>query len=185
MAIRAEKAGTPIRCLKVIKPFPLTLIHADRRDTSQLRGAVCECIHRAHWLGATTLAISFIAPATATDAERHSALIDHLLYLRFEAQRHGVHLAVEAHRDCILTSLLETHIALDRVNSPWIGASIEPSRLTTPIEWIETLTHRLAVIRISAPSDVDPTTDLRNTLERIHFHGAVIAPFLAAMPPTS
>jgi sugar phosphate isomerase/epimerase len=180
MAIRAEKAGVPIRCLHVVEPFPLTLIHADRRDTSQLRGAVCDCIHRANWLGATTLIISFIAPATATGAERHSTLIDHLLYLRFEAQRHGVRLAVEAHRDGMLTSLMETYSALDRANSPWIGASIEIDRLEKPAEWIETLTHRLAVIRVDHPSAMNPTTELRTTLDRTHFNGVV-----TVMPDTS
>src|SRR5256885_1637706 len=68
-----------------------------------------------------------------------------LLDLRFEAQRRAVVLACEVGRP-YLVAALEAREFFDRVNSPFVGASVNPARFACDqdaADYVTEMTHRI------------------------------------------
>ncbi len=72
--------------------------------------------------------------------------LEALLALRFEAEQRAVHLACGDCWERFLPSPLEGRGFIDRINSPWVGACLDPARVMPfgyPQDWIRVLGRRL------------------------------------------
>ena len=150
--------------------------------------------------------ISLSLPGIRGQSEMHGAFSryqdgwNHTLSLlheiRFDVESSGVRLGIEAASGGFLLSPLDARNLADEVNSPCIGFSLSEERIGSVgrmDDWLETLQHRVHVIRLSeihssAPRSsanglvddriqTDPMADdrrLDSLLDSIRFDGALV-----------
>lgn len=135
---------------------------------ARARELTIACLDRAMWMGAPVLLVvpgvvvhprtkAFICPYQ--DALRYA--LEALQDLKFEAERRGVIIALENVWNGFLMSPVEMREFLDRVNSCWVGAYLDPGnvlRYGVPEDWVRTLGRRIA--RVHA-KDYDTARDGR------------------------
>jgi hexulose-6-phosphate isomerase len=160
LARQAVRAGVAISALVVTDAASVNLAAPNPAARRSARDRLAAALERAAWLGAGVVAFSPAAVGGAGSAEpavryedAYSLTLEALLELRFEAERQAVRLAPLACRNRFLLSPLETRDLIDRINSPWVGAGLDVGDLLplgSPADWIVSLGHRLAHVRIGA-----------------------------------
>lgn len=103
--------------------------------------------------------------------------------LRYEAESHGVTMAVEPCTSSFLLSPVELRELVDLANSHAIGVCLDLTRIArigNPIDWIITLNRRIACLRIRRPravTDDEPglhLAEIRRALDECRYSGPVI-----------
>ena len=116
-----------------------------------------------------------------------------LRQLRFGAEAAGVALALEGGADGCLVSPVELRELINAANSWAVGVCIDVNRIariSAPTDWLATLSHRVQAVRVNladladraAPATPDNVVDPRailETLDKIRYHGPLIATGLA------
>jgi len=93
---------------------------------------------------------------------------------RFAAERHGVALALECASGGGLLSPVELRELVDEANSIAVGVCLDVKRVArhgSPVDWLQTLRHRVHSVRIEADENADA---LLSSLQRWGFEGSVI-----------
>ncbi len=118
---------------------------AERRRAFERASAALD---RAHWLDAQTFvfAPALLGGPGVRYEEVYGRAVESLLALRFEAQQRGVHIACAIRDTRFLLSPTEARAFIDRVNSPFVGLSLDLGALLAvgyPEDWIASLGHRV------------------------------------------
>lgn len=149
---------------------------ADRREpvAHAAAPAVLRLLSLAQALRARTLSLPLHtdAPAFGRPHDRARAALDALRAARFDAERHGCRLAVRMHAPPDWLSPLAARDLFDLANSCWVGLEVS-TRWPGVVDWIDTLTHRVAAIRLDAPVPIAP---LGEALSRARCHGPILVP---------
>lgn len=149
---------------------------ADRREPAAHAAApaVLRLLSLARALHARTLSLPLHtdAPAFGRPHDRARAALDALRAARFDAERHGCRLAVRMHAPPDWLSPLAARDLFDLANSCWVGLEVS-TRWPSAVDWIDTLTHRVAAIRLDAPAPIAPPAA---ALSRARFHGPILVP---------
>jgi len=89
-----------------------------------------------------------------------------LHHARFDAEATGVAIALEAGAGRSLLSPVELREIIDASNSWAVGACIDVDRIARigcPVDWINTLRHRVHAVRLSATRPTDPADETGQT----------------------
>lgn len=160
-------AGLRVSAL-VLPPTPDSHLASD--DPTDRRRAYDRSIaafDRAAWLG-TTRAV--LTPAIVGGPphrrpcgryeEIYQRAVESLLVLRFEAQQRGIHVACSTCHTRFLLSPMEARAFIDRVNSPFVGMSLDLGALLAmgePPDWIASLGHRVFHVVLTDGRSADAT----------------------------
>ena len=150
------------------------------------RGDLVAAMDRAAWLGASMmlLPVPVFSSSDSTTArpsydDTFFRASEALLDLRFEAEQRAVVIGCGVPSQRILLSPLEARSFLDRVNSPWVRASVDADvamRYSDVADWIVALRHRVAMIYGGNVSSFGPQTAVAAALVQVRFDGAVVIP---------
>lgn len=146
--------------------------------------AAATCAARLVVVGANTL--YGMSGAPRRHADRLAAILARLMGIRFAAAHHGITLAIDPDDVGLLPTPTEARRFLDEVNSPHVGVELDISRTTQradPADWLLTLTHRIACIRVGEPEilgEAEGTAAagagrhaIRDALRRIRYKGMI------------
>lgn len=106
-------------------------------------------------IGANTISITpaAVIAGDGSSVNRYEDAFGHsirsLSVLRFEAAMRCIRIACRIGVAGFLLSPMDTRMWLDAVNSPWIGARIDPVAIASagcPIDWLQSLGHRIVMI---------------------------------------
>lgn len=111
-------------------------------------------LDRAHWVDAKTFVIApaILGGPDVRYEEMYGRAVESLLALRFEAQQRGVHIACAIRDTRFLPSPTEARAFIDRVNSPFVGLSLDLGSLLAfgyPEDWIASLGHRVCHVYLT------------------------------------
>jgi len=173
----AQSAG--LRLAALVSDAPLidespTL--ADRREPVAHTASpnVLRLLSLARALRARTLSLPLHAmePPACRPHDRARAALDALRAARFDAEQHGCRLAVRMHAPPDWLSPLAARDLFDLANSCWVGLEVS-THWPALADWIDTLTHRIAAIRLHAPVPIAP---LAEALARARYLGPMLVP---------
>jgi len=148
-------AGLTISAIELIGVERGQLASGDAQQRSRGCELVRRAVERAVWLeaAAVVLPAAFISPDERTTYEEaFFHLGESLLDLRFDAQRLCVCIACRVPAERFLLSPMEARDFVDRVNSAWVGASLDLSlarEFARTDDWIRMLGHRVIHAAIS------------------------------------
>jgi len=180
--LAASAAGIDIVSLRAVRVRPQRPDPADQAFVSEIQ----RLIDGAAEAGAAVVSLGPLADEalTAGAGRRPEFGLGAARAVRFDGERRGVRLAIVPGGGLAPSSPAECREWLDEVNAWWVGADLDLAALPAsgPLEeWLGTLTHRVAVVRITA---VDWTAkDWRRADEALaaaRFEGPVV---VHAMPP--
>lgn len=117
-----------------------------------------------------------IAPGLGEYPETLQATHQGLRALAQPAARLGVAIGVEVAVDGFLLSPAEVRELLELVGSPLVGACLDPSaisRASRPMDWVQTLRHRIVCVRMGPDSAVD-SAGLAAALGEVYYTGPVV-----------
>lgn len=160
---------------------------ADADVRSKARERIVTAVRDASRLGASyvrIVAAQLDGPAAPRCADATHHVLDALLAVRHEGGLCGVRIVPHLAEHGFLVSPLEARQFLDAVNSPWVGGAISLDAFgstSTVVDWIETLTHRLAVVRVgdSPGSNLD-WSGVGRALAAERFDGFIVSPMEAS-----
>ncbi|HKQ47496.1 MAG TPA: sugar phosphate isomerase/epimerase family protein [Phycisphaerae bacterium] len=123
------------------------LASSDAADRRRAQERVIAALDRAGWLNTSLLVFApvVLGAPEARYEEAYGRAVEGLLALRFEAQQRGVHIACAIRDTRFLLSPTEARTFIDRVNSPFVGLSLDIGSLLAfgyPEDWIASLGHR-------------------------------------------
>lgn len=124
------------------------LASSDAGDRRRVHERVIAALDRAAWLNTPLLVFApvIFGGPEARYEEAYGRAVEGLLALRFEAQQRGVHLACVIRGTRFLLSPTEARAFIDRVNSPFVGLSLDIGSLLAfgfPEDWVTSLGHRV------------------------------------------
>ena len=150
---QAADAGLTLSALAVEDFGGANFASPDPADRRRAHDRALIAFDLAAWLGTDAV---MIAPAVVWNAgasrpaagyeDAYSMATEALLALRFEAAQRAIRIACEVCRGGFLLSPMETRGFIDRINSPWVGACLDPARVMPfgyPQDWIRVLARRL------------------------------------------
>ncbi|HEY3242739.1 MAG TPA: TIM barrel protein, partial [Phycisphaerae bacterium] len=139
-----------------------------------LKGHLSSALERSVCLGATTLVLTTLRagdPEITAGAVPYAlalnAVYRSLMSVRAAAERAGMSLALAAAQHRFLLSPGECRDLIDEINAPNVGILLDITALASigdVNDWIGTLRHRLAAVRIASRSDC-PARNLLAALE--------------------
>jgi sugar phosphate isomerase/epimerase len=168
---RTDASGGPSRLVDIPeRGMRIGALAAHCTTTDVLAGAaeVAALLEQAASLGAQCLNLT-IAPIASYQAAINFAY--NLLHrVRFEAERSGVAVALEAGAGGFLLSPVELREIIDAANSWAVGVCVDTRRIavfSSPIDWITTLKHRVHSVRVPGieGAGLRPPDTLRETGE--------------------
>lgn len=151
----------------------------DREAATRFRIQVAHWLHQAASLGARTLALDIESCSSDPACDQWSILVDHLLSLRFEAQRYAVRLALRLSRGSTPFSVSDAFAAMDRINSPWVGLAASWQDLGDGMTFehsMARLSHRIALIRFDERATAKYLEPMRDALRRTRQNVPVLCP---------
>lgn len=198
---RIVDAGLRVSALALRREPDSHLASLDSADRRRAYERSMAAFDRAQWLGAGLVVLT---PAIVGGPgepraqmryeEAYTRSVESLLALRFEAQPRGIHIACDIRDTRFLLSPMEARGFIERVNSPFVGLSLDLGSLLPtgyPPDWIASLGHRVFHVyltdrRLDQPGapcligdgDVDGPATLE-ALKAARFDGPL------TLPPTS
>ncbi len=150
---KVAEVGLSISAITLRRDPDAHLASSDAADRHRAYERALAALDRAIWLGTDLIVLTPAIfggsrdPCTpARYEEVYGRAVESLLALRFEAQQRGVHIACVIKDTRFLLSPMEVRGFIDRVNSPFVGLSLDLGALLTlgcPQDWIASLGHRV------------------------------------------
>lgn len=144
------------------------LASPDAADRRLAHERIIAALDRAAWLNGPLLVITPVnlcgqsdRQATLRYEEAYGRAVESLLALRFEAQQRGIHIACAIRDTRFLLSPTEARGFIDRVNSPFVGLSLDLGSLVEfgcPADWIASLGHRVFHVYVTDRRRDKPAT---------------------------
>lgn len=168
-----------VRSVSIDWVNPLPDYQSDRDLATQFRKQVGKWLRQTASLGARTFELSIQSDSSNSPCDLLPILVDHLLALRFDAQRCAVSLAFRLSHGATPLSVSDAFAALDRVNSPWVGLAVhlqEANNAASIEHAIARLCHRVALIRLEASAAVQIQESVCDALRRSRLTIPVVCP---------
>lgn len=168
-----------VRSVSIEWVDPLPDYQAERESATQFRKQVAKWLQQTASLGARTLELFTQSDSSNSSCDLLPILVDHLLALRFDAQRCAVSLAFRLSHGATPLSDSDAFAALDRVNSPWVGLAVhlqEANNAASIKHAIARLCHRVALIRLEASVTKRIQESVCDALRRLRVNIPIVCP---------